>query len=156
MAGARVVSTTSSQAKAQRLRELGADVVINYREEPEWGVVARKATGGAGFNHIVEVGGPGTLAQSFKAIAMEGVISIIGVLATEGEAAPAWTALWSAAITRGIMIGSRTQFEEMVRAIDANNLSPVVDDEVFGFKGLPEAYKYLRSQKHFGKVVVEV
>ncbi|TEA16342.1 Zinc-type alcohol dehydrogenase-like protein [Colletotrichum sidae] len=161
-AGATVIATTSSAAKAERLRELGARHVINYRETPGWGEAARALTpGGVGVDHVVEVGGPGTVAQSLKAVRLEGVISIIGFL-SHGDDAPAGDqptlldALANICTVRGIFVGSRQQFEEMNRAIDANGIKPVVDQKVFGFEDVKEAYQYQWDQKHFGKVVIKI
>jgi len=157
-AGARVIATTSSAEKAERLRQLGADHVINYKEDANWGETAKKLTGDVGVQHIVEVGGPNTLAQSFKAIAYEGVISIIGFLAGgRADQAPSFLDVLShIATVRGVFVGSRLQFEEMNRAIEANNIKPVVDAKVFKLEELKEAYQYMWDQKHFSKLGVTV
>lgn len=156
LAGARVIATTSSEAKAKRLTALGADKVINYKETPEWSAPAKELTG-KGVNHVVEVGGPGTLAQSLKAVRPDGVIDVIGLLDTADASTPsAHAALPYSCILRGIKIGSRLQFEDMVAAIEANGLQPVIDDKVFKFAELADAYAYLKAQKHFGKVVITV
>lgn len=151
-----MIATTSSEAKSERLRALGADEVVNYRTTPEWSVPVKKITG-KGVNHVVEVGGPGTLEQSLKAVRPEGVINVVGLLDTDGGSTPsAHAALTYSCILRGIKIGSRAQFEDMVAAIEANGLQPVVDESVFKFDNLVDAYKYQKAQKHFGKVVVTV
>lgn len=162
-AGARVVATTSSPAKAERLRALGADVVINYKTTPEWADAARAATtGSVGFDHIIEVGGPGTLAQSIKCIARQGVISVIGFIAPgegtgSGEGMPGMLdALSSGCIVRGIFVGNREKFEELVRGVEAAGVEPVVDERVFGMGEVKEAYEHMEAQKHFGKVVIEL
>ncbi|KAL1409237.1 hypothetical protein Q8F55_006070 [Vanrija albida] len=162
IAGARVVATTSSEAKAARLRALGADVVINYAENPAWGAAAREATGGRGFDHIVEVGGTGTLAQSYKAIKPEGVISVIGLVARKERGKPDDTpnllaTLMNSSIVRGIQVGSRAQLEQVVAAFEGSKTRPVVDGgKAWRFDQLPEAYEHLKGSKHFGKVVVAV
>ena len=157
-AGARVISTTSSDSKAQTLKSLGADHVINYKTDPDWGSSAKKLTsGGAGVNHILEVGGPKTLAQSLKAIQPEGVISVIGFLGGMSKDQPSCLeALYHMCTIRGVLVGSKQQFEEMNRAIDACGIKPVVDEGRFGFEGVKEAYQYMWEQKHFGKVTVRI
>lgn len=132
-AGATVISTTSSAKKAAILKKLGADHVINYKETPNWGEKARELTpNGEGVDNIIEVGGPGTLRQSLKAIKIDGLISIIGFLASEGEEQPSFLeALAHICNVRGILVGSRDQFEDMNRAIEANKIQPVVDEKVF-------------------------
>ncbi|KAJ0162024.1 Zinc-type alcohol dehydrogenase-like protein, partial [Colletotrichum tanaceti] len=160
-AGATVIATTSSAAKGERLKQLGAHHVINYKETPNWGEVARSLTpDGLGVDHIIEVGGPGTVAQSLKAVKLEGVISVIGFLsigdAGAGEQPTLLDALNNICTIRGIFVGSRQQFEQMNRAIDANGIKPVVDDKIFGFEEVKEAYQYQWEQKHFGKVVIKI
>ncbi|KAM3498636.1 hypothetical protein MY10362_008058 [Beauveria mimosiformis] len=133
-AGARVIATTSSDAKAASLRALGADHVINYKENPQWGAEARKITGGVGVDHIVEVIGPRSMAQGLKAIKIGGVISIIGFVGGEAEIQPGFLdCLMNLCTARGLMVGSRAQMEEMCRAIEANPnmLKPVVDKKLF-------------------------
>lgn len=132
-AGARVISTTSSKEKANKLKELGADHIINYKEDENWGESAKKLTGGRGVQHVVEVGGPNTLKQSLKAIAFDGVISIIGFLGgVKGESQPTFLdCLMNICTVRGVYVGSRMQFEAMNRAIEANGIKPVVDEKVF-------------------------
>ncbi|ROV95617.1 hypothetical protein VSDG_05316 [Cytospora chrysosperma] len=156
-AGARVIATTSSAAKADTLRALGADHVINYVEDPNWGATAKALTpGGAGVDHVVEVGGAGTLEQSCAAIKYEGVISIIGFL---GGAKPKTTALdclMHICTFRGVYVGSRQMLEAMVACIEANDIHPVVDDKVFTLDQAKEAYQYMWDKKHFGKVGIKI
>ncbi|EQB53319.1 hypothetical protein CGLO_06966 [Colletotrichum gloeosporioides Cg-14] len=159
-AGATVIATTSSAAKGEQLKKLGAHHVINYKETPNWGEVAKGLTpGGAGADHIIEVGGPGTVAQSLKAVKLEGVISIIGFL-SHGDAPKDQPTLLDALANictiRGLFVGSKQQFDEMNQAIDANKIKPVVDQKIFGFEEVKEAYQYQWDQKHFGKVVVKI
>ncbi|OCF39502.1 hypothetical protein I317_06720 [Kwoniella heveanensis CBS 569] len=156
-AGATVVATTSSAQKAEKLKALGADHVINYKDEPEWGKAAKALTpNGTGFQHVIEIGGPGTLQQSLNAIGRQGVISVIGFVAASEEKMPSiLDCLSYGCIARGIFVGSRPQFEDMVKAIDANGLKPVVDEQVFDFADLPKAYRYMEAQKHIGKVCVK-
>ncbi|KAK1706389.1 zinc-binding dehydrogenase [Colletotrichum lupini] len=160
-AGATVIATTSSAAKGEQLKKLGAHHVINYKETPNWGEVAKSLTPeSVGVDHIIEVGGPGTVAQSLKAVKLEGVISIIGFLShgdkPEGEQPTLLDALANICTIRGLFVGSKQQFEEMNQAIDANKIKPVVDQKIFGFEEVKEAYQYQWDQKHFGKVVIKI
>lgn len=153
MSGARVVATSSSDAKLERVRQLGASDCINYKSTPEWGDAVRKLTGGQGVDHVVEVGGVGTLAQSMKAVKTGGRISLIGVLAGGGGNVNLYPALMRNLRLQGIFVGSRQMFEEMNRAISQHQLHPVVD-RVFPFGDAAEAFRYLESGAHFGKIVV--
>ncbi|KAJ4986260.1 Zinc-type alcohol dehydrogenase [Stagonosporopsis vannaccii] len=156
-AGARVIATTSSSSKAETLKKLGADHIINYRETPNWGERAKELTGGTGVQHVVEVGGPTTMAQSLKAIAIDGVISIIGFIGGMDKNQPTFLeTLNNICTVRGILVGSRLQMQDMVNAIEANDLHPVVDEKVFELKDLKEAYEYMWDQKHFGKLTIKV
>lgn len=158
-AGATVIATTSSDEKGKKLKELGAHHVINYKTTPNWGEVAKSLTpNGEGVDHIIEVGGSGTLTQSLKAIKLEGTISIIGFLGgVKKEDMPSLLdALNHVCTVRGILVGSKQQFEEMNRAIDAAGIHPVVDQKTFKFENAVDAYQYQWDQKHFGKVVIEL
>jgi NADPH:quinone reductase-like Zn-dependent oxidoreductase len=154
-AGASVIATSSSEEKLEKLKRLGADAVINYKAVPDWGQKAKDLTGGRGVDHVIEVGGPGTLAQSIAACRMGGHIAIVGVL-TGFAAEVAIPSLFSNEIrTSGISIGSRADQEEMIRAITANRLKPVVD-RTFPLHDIATAFKYYQSRKHFGKVCLEL
>ncbi|KAF1928060.1 NAD(P)-binding protein [Didymella exigua CBS 183.55] len=156
-AGARVIATTSSASKAETLKKLGADEVVNYKEIPKWGEKAKELTGGVGVQHVVEVGGPTTMAQSLKAIAIDGVITIIGFIGGMDKNQPTFLeTLNNICTVRGILVGSRLQMQDMVNAIEANNIHPVVDEKVFDLKDLKEAYEYMWDQKHFGKLTIKV
>jgi len=157
-AGAIVIATTSSQKKADLLKKYGADHVINYNETPNWGEEAKKLTPGqAGVHHVVEVGGPKTMTQSLKAVQIDGVIDIIGVIAGEEKNPPTFLeTLTNICIVRGIFVGSKMQMEDMCAAIEANNIQPIVDEKVFELKDLKEAYQYMWDQKHFGKLTIKV
>ncbi|KAL8913842.1 MAG: hypothetical protein Q9171_001446 [Xanthocarpia ochracea] len=158
VAGARVIATTSSAAKANTLRQLGADTVINYKDDLNWGETAKKASPhGLGVDHILEVGGPKTMTQSLKAAKPEGVISIIGFLGGMSKEQPSFLECLNHIVTvRGVLVGSRLQFETMNEAIDANGIKPVVDEKVFPFEELKDAYQYMWDQKHFGKLTVKI
>jgi len=157
-AGAKVIATTSSDKKADVLKHLGADHVINYKSDEKWGETAKSLTrAGLGCAHILEVGGPKTMAQTLKAIKPEGVISIIGFLGGMSKDQPSFLeCLNNMCTVRGVFVGSRLQFDAMNAAIDANGIKPVVDENVFNFEDLKEAYQYMWEQKHFGKVIVKV
>lgn len=157
-AGANVIATSSSDEKCEMLKKLGATTTINYKTTPEWGEAAKKASpGGMGVDHVVEIGGPNTMTQSMKAIKMEGVISVIGFLGGQGDEKQPSTldTLTNCCTVRGILVGSKLQFGDMNKAIDARKIKPVVD-KVFGFEEAKEAYQYLWDQKHVGKVVIQV
>lgn len=139
-AGARVISTTSSPQKAEILKRLGADHVIDYNKDHKWGESAKALTPDqAGVEHIIEVGGPNTIAQSFKAIKSEGVISVSGFLGGPSKEEPSFLeTLLTSSIVRGVIVGSRLQFEQMNRAIDTKLIKPVVNEKVFAFEELKE------------------
>jgi len=151
MLGARVIVTSSSDAKLERALDLGASDGINYRTAPDWGAAARDLTGDRGVDHVVEVGGAGTLPQALHAVRHGGHISLIGVL-TGGEFSPI-PILMKGICVQGIFVGSCEMFEAMNRAIDLNNLKPVVD-RVFPFAELPQALRHMESGSHFGKIVI--
>ena len=157
-AGAKVISTTSSQEKADQVKKLGADHVINYKQDEKWGETAKKLTGGTGVNHIVEVGGPTTMKQSLEAIAIDGTINIIGFLGgAKSESQPSFLdCLTNICTVRGVLVGNRMQFEEMNRSVEANNIKPVVDKKVFNLDQTKDAYQYMWDQKHFGKLCISV
>jgi len=156
-AGAKVIATTSSADKAETLKKLGADHVINYREVPNWGEAARKLTPNqAGVDHIIEVGGEHTMGQSLKAIKFGGIITIIGFLGGAKPKENVLEALNNICTLRGVFVGSREQMEEMCRAIEANDIHPVVDKKVFPFAEAREAYEYMWAQKHFGKLCISI
>lgn len=154
-AGARVIATSSSDEKLERVRKLGADHTINYKETPEWGRAAFELTGGRGMDEIVEIGGPGTLAQSIKAARVNGHISLIGVLTGVSGEVP--TAAFFSKNLRmdGITVGSQSMQEDMIRAIEANGIEPVIDTG-FPLENLADAFRHQEAQKHFGKIVLDI
>jgi NADPH:quinone reductase-like Zn-dependent oxidoreductase len=152
MFGARVIATSSSDKKLERVRDLGASDVINYKTTPDWGRKARDLTGLTGVDHVVEVGGAGTLAQSLDAVRIGGRISLIGVL-TGGAVNPI-PILMKNITVQGIYVGSRVMFEAMNAAISFAGLKPVVD-RVFPFSELPQALRHMESGAHFGKIVLK-
>ncbi|KAJ5100129.1 zinc-type alcohol dehydrogenase-like protein [Penicillium argentinense] len=157
-AGAKVIATTSSTEKEKLLKDLGADHTVNYRTSPGWGSAVRDLTPGKeGVDHIIDVGGQGTLEQSLKCIKMDGVINIIGFLGASDRPQPTLLdALSHICTVRGVYVGSRALLKDMVRAIESTGLKPVVDQKVFELANAKEAFQYMASQKHVGKVVIRL
>lgn len=154
ISGARVIATSSSDEKLDRVKHLGASDGINYKSVPDWDKKVLELTGRRGVDHVVEVGGVGTLAKSLRAVRMGGHISLIGVLSGVGEANPLPAVMKNIRI-QGIYVGSRDMFEAMNRAIAVHQLRPVID-RVFPFEETHEAYRYMESGAHFGKVVIRL
>ena len=153
MFGARAIVTSSSDAKLERARSLGATHAINYRKTPVWHSEVRRLNGGRGVDHVVEVGGPASFMQSLQAIRMGGQIHMIGYVGSkQGEMNPL-EILYRRAVVRGIPIGSRESFDHMNLAIALNKMRPVVD-RVFPWTDARAALEYMREGKHFGKIVV--
>lgn len=153
--GARVIATSSRDEKLARVREMGADETINYREVPAWGARAKELTGGEGVDHVVEVGGAGTLQQSLLAVRFGGTISLIGNLAgTKSELLLTHVFMQKIRV-QGILVGDRESFEAMNRAIALHRLRPVVD-RVFPFKEAPAAFAHMAAGDHFGKIVIRI
>ncbi len=150
--GARVIATSSSDAKLARATALGASDGINYRANPEWQDQAMALTGGAGVDEIVEVGGAGTFARSLAAVRLGGCISLIGVLTGAAEINPTGIMRKSLSV-RGIYVGSREMFEDMNRAITLHRMRPTID-RVFDFAEAQAAFRHMESASHFGKIVL--
>jgi NADPH:quinone reductase-like Zn-dependent oxidoreductase len=153
--GARVIVTSSKDAKLEAARKLGSWQGINYRDDPDWGKTARQMTDGVGVDHIVEVGGGGTLEQSLRAICIGGQISLIGVLSGAAVKLNILPILMQNVRIQGILVGSREGFESMNRAISQYELKPVID-RVFPFEEAREAMAYLSGGRHMGKVVIKI
>ena len=154
MLGARVIATSSRADKLERARALGADHVINYRDDPEWGRSARELAGGAGVDLVVEVGGAGTLEQSLRAVRVAGTIAMIGVLSGAEARLSLGQVVTRSVTLQGVTIGNRDMLEELIRAIDHNGLEPPIDDRVYGFEELVEALRAFPEGAHFGKVCI--
>lgn len=154
-AGARVIATTSAERKAERLRAMGVDCVINYRDTPSWSKVAREATGGRGVDVVVEVGGAGTLEQSLRAVKVGGRVSLIGVLAGGAGELSLLPVLMQDVRVQGVIVGSREHFEQMCRGVEATKLIPVIDRS-FSLDQTVEAMQHMAAGAHFGKVVIQV
>lgn len=151
--GARVIVTSSSDAKLERAKALGAWATINYKTLPDWDKRALELTGGVGVDHVVEVGGAGTLARSMRAARLAGTVSVIGVLSGGAQEMSVIPVLMKHLRLQGILVGSRAMFEAMNRAIEASSLRPVLD-KVFSFGEAKEALSYMESGSHFGKIVL--
>ena len=152
-AGATVISTSSSDAKLERLKALGADHLINYKDEPEWGRKATELSGG-GVDVVVEIGGAGTLTQSVHATRIGGHVSLIGVLAGVAGEVPTAVIMSKNIAVKGVTVGSVQDQREMIAAIEANGIKPVIDSS-FPLDGIAAAFAHQISQKHFGKIVLE-
>ncbi|WP_341207219.1 NAD(P)-dependent alcohol dehydrogenase [uncultured Sphingomonas sp.] len=152
--GARVAITSSSDEKLERARALGADHVLNYRSQTEWGKAIRAWSDDRGVDHVVEVGGPGTLAQSIEAVRIGGHISLIGVLTGASGEVPTAALMSKQARLQGLIVGSRAEQQDFVRAIEQGGLRPVIDRR-FALDALPDAFRYEMGASHFGKIGVE-
>lgn len=152
--GATVAITSSSDEKLQRAKDMGADFTLNYRSRPDWGAAIRGWTGGRGVDHVVEVGGPGTLAQSIEAVRVGGHISLIGVLTGGAGEVPTAALMARQARLQGLIVGSRREQQDMIRALDASGIRPVIDRR-FRLEDLADAFRYEMSGGHFGKIGIE-
>lgn len=148
--GARVVATSSSDAKLERVKTLGAEHVVNYKTTPDWAKAVRELTGGVGADLVVEVAG--TLDTSVRAVRMSGTVALIGVLAGPAAQLGLGPVVTQNIRLQGISTGPRDLFEDMVRAIEQHHLTPAIDDELFAFENVGNALKALPSGRHFGKV----
>jgi NADPH:quinone reductase-like Zn-dependent oxidoreductase len=151
--GCRVIATSSSDAKLEKLAAMGADELINYRQTPDWAGRALELTGGRGVDVVVEIGGAGTLPQSIKAVRVGGHISLIGVLAGFEGKVPTAALFSKNATLKGITVGSRAQQADMVAAIEINGIEPVIDS-TYPLEALADAFRHQESQRHFGKICV--
>lgn len=152
--GARVIATTSSETKMRKLRELGADIVIDYRVREDWDAVVLESTGKTGVDHVVEVGGAGTLARSLNAVRLGGHVAMIGALTGAAGFNPV-NVFMKAVRLQGIFVGSRAMFEDMNRAIEVAQLRPVIDS-VYEFEQAGDALRHMQSGAHFGKIVISI
>jgi NADPH:quinone reductase-like Zn-dependent oxidoreductase len=145
-AGASVIATSSSDTKLQTAIQLGADHTINYSKNPQWSEQVKQITGGRGADHVIDVGGASTIAESFKAIRFGGVINQIGALPAKGEVEKVDASvrtIQTQGILRGILVGGRDVFNDLVRGLDKGKWHPVVD-RVFQFEEAKEAFEYLK------------
>ena len=153
--GASVVATSSSDEKLERLTALGADHVINYKKTEDWGRKVRDWTGGRGVDHVVEVGGPATLAQSITAARIGGHIALIGVLTGRSGEVPTAALMARQQTLKGLIVGSRRHQMDFVRAIESSGLKPEID-KTFPMAEIADAFRYEESGKHFGKICLTI
>jgi NADPH:quinone reductase-like Zn-dependent oxidoreductase len=155
LAGAAVAITSSSADKLARAKTLGADILVNYREHPEWSREVRKHAGGRGADLVIELGGETSLDQSLRAVRVSGTVALIGILS--GAVAPLnlGRVVTQQVRLQGVTIGNREMFEAMVRAIEQHRLKPVIDARRFAFDETREAIAAVAEGRHFGKIVVE-
>lgn len=155
MQGAFVIVTSSSDAKLERAKGFGADLGINYKSQPEWSRAVRQALGGRGADLIVELGGAETLDQSLRAIRTSGTLAMIGVLS--GATAPLnlGRVVTQNVRMQGVTVGSREQFEQMVRAIERHGVKPPIDDKRYAFDEVAAAITAIGAGRHFGKICIE-
>ena len=153
MYGAKVIVTSGSDEKLAQARALGGDETVNYRTHPAWDDEVLRLTGGAGVDHVVEVGGHDTFEKSLRALAMNGTVSVIGGVSGFSSSVQLRDILAKNALIRGIFVGNRDMFAAMNRAFERNKLTPVIG-RVFAFDEAPDAYRHLESGAHFGKVVI--
>ena len=152
-AGLRTLITSSSDEKLKRAKDLGADHLVNYRQEPEWSKAVRAATAGVGADLILEVGGGGTIEQSMRAVKIGGHIAIIGVVAGAGNPFNPAALIGNSAKMQGLSVGSREAFEAMCRAIEQHRIQPVVD-KTFPWTEAKAAFQAMQAGEHFGKIVL--
>lgn len=154
MMGAKVIATSSSEQKMKRLKDMGADHVINYREELNWGRMAKELNGGIGVDHVVDVGGSQTLEQSLNAVRVGGQISLIGILSGQICEINIVKAFVRQVRLQGVLVGSRSQQQDMIKAIELNKMKPVIE-KVFSLDELVKAFEYQETNTHFGKICLE-
>lgn len=154
MMGAETFHTSSSDAKLERVKDLGADHVINYKQTPEWGRKVLELTDGQGVDHVVEVGGPGTLAQSIVAVRAGGHIALIGVLTGREGVTPTTLLMVKQARIEGLIVGNRRQQQDYVAALEHGGIHPIIDRR-FALEDLADAFRMQQAGQHFGKIVVE-
>lgn len=155
MAGATVIATSSSDEKLARLKAIGADHVINYRSDAEWGTSVRRLTDGRGVDHVVEVGGPQTLEQSMIAARIGGHVALIGILTGVAGNLPLVNALIRQLRLQAVLVGSRRHQTEMIRAIDACGMKPVIDRH-FPLTEIVAAFRHQEANRHFGKICLDL
>jgi NADPH:quinone reductase-like Zn-dependent oxidoreductase len=153
--GATVIITSSSDEKLEKARALGADHTINYRSTERWAEEVLTTTGGRGVDHVIEVGGPGTLSQSIAATRVGGHIALIGVLTGLAGEVPTATLMRRQQRLQGLIVGSRRHQQDFVRALDNLSLRPVID-RVFPLEEAAEAFRYEQEGRHFGKIGLTV
>ncbi|KAI9163902.1 Zinc-type alcohol dehydrogenase-like protein [Paramyrothecium foliicola] len=156
-AGATVIATTSSPAKAAKLQSLGAHHVINYRDNPRWGSEAKGRTpSGRGVDVVVDVGGNATLGESLEAVRIDGLVVAAGLLGSAEDKPELLSVLQKICLVRGVLLGTRRMMRDMIAFVEGNGIKLALDDEVFALAEAKGAYKRLEEQKHFSKVVIKI
>jgi NADPH:quinone reductase-like Zn-dependent oxidoreductase len=150
--GAEVIATSSSGTKLDRIKALGANHVVNYKDTPDWHKAARKITDGMGVDIVVEVGGAGTLEKSIQVVRPGGIVALIGVLSGAVGELNLGPVVTQNIHLQGITVGSRDLFDDMVKAIDFHGIEPPVDENLFDFDAVSEAIKSIPAGRHFGKI----
>lgn len=153
--GARVIATSSSDEKLERLSEMGASETINYKTNPEWGSTVAQMTDGRGVDHVVEVGGPATLPQSIKACRIGGHMSLIGVLTGRAGDIPTAAMMARQQTLKGLIVGSRRHQMDMVRALETTGIRPIIDS-TFPMSRLADAFRHEEAGRHFGKICLSI
>lgn len=154
MMGATVIITSSSDAKLERAKAMGADHTINYRTHPDWGKQVLRLTGARGVDHVLEIGGPGTLPQSILSARVGGHIALIGILTGVSGEVPTLSMMAKQIKLQGIIVGSRRHQIDLVRALEANNIRPIID-KTFPLAATADAFRHEEGATHFGKICVE-
>jgi NADPH:quinone reductase-like Zn-dependent oxidoreductase len=154
-AGCAVIATSSSDEKLERLKALGADHVVNYKAEPNWGAAAQALTGGRGVDHVVEIGGAATLPQSLMACGFGGHVAVVGALSGYSGEIPTVLVMSRQIRMIGLLVGSRAQQIDFIRALETNPIRPVIDSH-YPLADLAEAFRRHASGRHFGKIVVDI
>jgi NADPH:quinone reductase-like Zn-dependent oxidoreductase len=152
--GAKAIVLSSSDAKLERAKALGADVGINYAKHPQWGPLVREASGGTGVELVVETIGAATLAQSLEAVRLHGMIAVLGWIGGNEATLPLTPVVLKRVRLQGISVAPLEAHERMVAAIEASALEPVID-HVYGFDQLREAFEQLVAGRHFGKLAID-
>lgn len=153
--GAKIIITSSSEEKLLKAKSLGADQIINYKENPDWEKEVLKITNFKGVEHIIEVGGVGTLEKSIKSVRAGGTIYLIGVLAGKKAPVDLTPVLMQNIKIQGVVVGHKRSLEEMCKAFELHNIKPIID-KVFEFEEAPKAFEYLKNGSHFGKICIKV
>jgi NADPH:quinone reductase-like Zn-dependent oxidoreductase len=154
-AGARVIALSSSDEKLEKLKRCGADDLINHRSTPNWGNRAKALTDGRGVDHVIEVGGPATFAQSMAACRLGGHIAVIGLLSGVMAEVNIPAMFSNQLRLSGISVGNRADQQDMVRAIEVNGLVPVID-RTFDLERIAAAFDVFEKRNSFGKIVIEI
>jgi NADPH:quinone reductase-like Zn-dependent oxidoreductase len=155
MFGARVFAITSTEQKAQRLRDLGAEQVVNYRETPKWSDAILEFTGGLGVDKVVEIGGETTINQSAACTRIGGEIGLVGFVTGFGGGLPPLSIMARSLNLKGISVGPRLSFEALLKAMEVTKMRPVIDS-VFPFGDFVAAYRHLEGATHVGKIVISM